>query len=202
MVLPWPLTQLTNPDARLQDITSLIRQNPGLSIRILRAANSTVMGNAKPINSIHRTTLTLGLARIRHWTSLLILGHMEEQSRELLELGLIRVNFCQTWLATNHQGDPKIGYTVGLLSILDALLGMPIAHIPEHSPLPPPLDTALIEHQTPYGEALQISLAFEGDSYQPLNRSVRILISGKSTRFIWKVSKRGMRGCKSLTRSL
>ena len=94
MTLLRLLTQLTNPDARLEDITSLIQQDPGLSIKILRVADSAVMDNAKPINSIHHATLILGLARIRHWTSLLILGHMEEQSQELPELGLIRANFC------------------------------------------------------------------------------------------------------------
>lgn len=57
------LTQ--NPDAGMQDYSDIIRNDPGLTGRLIRLSNSAFFAQRKPVTNIDRACVLLGLARMR-----------------------------------------------------------------------------------------------------------------------------------------
>ena len=57
------LTQ--NPDAGMQDYARIIRNDPGLTGRLIRLSNSAFFAQRKPVTSIDRACVLLGMARVR-----------------------------------------------------------------------------------------------------------------------------------------
>lgn len=54
-----------NPDSTIQEVASVIRQDPGLTARLLRLANSALYGKARDIESIEQALNIIGLKRLR-----------------------------------------------------------------------------------------------------------------------------------------
>ncbi|VAX42525.1 hypothetical protein MNBD_PLANCTO03-1367 [hydrothermal vent metagenome] len=57
------LTQ--NPDAGMQDYAKIIRNDPGLTGRLLRLSNSAFFAQRQPVTNIDRACVLLGMARVR-----------------------------------------------------------------------------------------------------------------------------------------
>lgn len=157
------ISHLANPNVTLDEIVSLIKKDPALSMKVLRSANSALVAARTPIESIDRAILLLGFQRIRQWAILLSLKSNSNSGSLLatLELGLIRANFCSTLIKSTNSGDEQIAYTIGLLSVLDAIVNMPMQSILEHCPLPSLVQEALLHHQNHYGNTLKLAEQFE-----------------------------------------
>jgi HD-like signal output (HDOD) protein len=62
---PRLLAVLCNPDVPTDDVASLVRGDPALSLRVLRVANSAYYGQARSISKIERAIGLLGLNAVR-----------------------------------------------------------------------------------------------------------------------------------------
>ena len=155
------LARLNDPDVAVTELESLIAQDPGLSYKILRYINSAALGLRNEVDSIQRAIVLLGLAQIRGWANLLAMAGMDDKPQELLHLGLLRAHLCEA--LTRHIGDasPDTGYTVGLFSVLDALLDQPMAELLQELTFPKDIALAIGQHDGPYGTALDCAIELE-----------------------------------------
>lgn len=63
----WQLQQLTGqPQARIQEIAEVIRNDQSLTVRLLRLANSAYYSPAEPILNINEAVLYLGMGQVRN----------------------------------------------------------------------------------------------------------------------------------------
>jgi EAL and modified HD-GYP domain-containing signal transduction protein len=158
------LARINDPEVSIQELEALITQDPSLSYKVLRFINSAAVGLPRQIDSIRQAVVYMGLERIRGWATLLTLSGVEKRPQELILLGLVRAYQCETLLRLHGQGSPEKAYTVGLFSILDALLDLPMRDILGQLPLPAEVNAALLEHSGLYGKALNCALALEQGS--------------------------------------
>jgi HD-like signal output (HDOD) protein len=65
MSAPRILAALCNPATGVAEVSALIRQEPGLAVRVLRVANSAFYGVSRSVTTMERALLVLGLDSVR-----------------------------------------------------------------------------------------------------------------------------------------
>ncbi len=164
------LVRLQEEDIEPEDLTEIINQDISLSYKLLRLINSAFFGLPKKVESTKQAVLMLGLNKIKTWASLLCLSGMDDKPNELRHVAMFRGRMCEL-LAKYYKGHSDMFFTVGLLSVLDAMLDSPLADIIEPLPLTAELKTALIDKQGPAGRALADTMSYEQADWENVSTS-------------------------------
>jgi len=155
------LARLNDPQVSVEELETLIGQDPGLLFKILRYLNSASLALPRKVKSIKQAVVYLGLQRLRAWASLIALSRVKHKPLELFNTALVRAHTCVGLTTQTRPVEPETAFTVGLLLILDLLLDQPISEITEQLPLSNPVREALHGHAGVMGQALRCALAFE-----------------------------------------
>ena len=161
LVVSRILSRLHDPEVTIEELATLIGQDAALSFKLLRLVNSPAVGLRRQVESIHQAIVLLGLERIRAWATLFVLAGRGDQPQELLNLGLVRANLCERLARETGLGRPDTAYTVGLLSVLDGLLSVPMAQALEELPLPEEVRAAIGRQEGDYGRLLAQAIALD-----------------------------------------
>jgi EAL and modified HD-GYP domain-containing signal transduction protein len=105
-------------------LEELIKQEASLCYRLLRYLNSAAFGFVSEIRSIRHALSMLGEREIRRWISLVAtLGAGQNKGDELVQSALVRAHFCELVSRRIGHREPDC-FLVGLLSLIDAILGI------------------------------------------------------------------------------
>jgi EAL and modified HD-GYP domain-containing signal transduction protein len=160
------LTALQNPDVRLQDLEELVRYNLPLSYKLLNFTNSTYVGLSRPVESLKHAVGLVGIERIRKWASMLLISTVDEKPRELFATAAVRARMCEQLADSDDEWRQATFFTVGLLSVLDAVLDRPMAEVAAALPLCPEVSDALVERAGMLGSTLQAVIDYESGSFE------------------------------------
>jgi EAL and modified HD-GYP domain-containing signal transduction protein len=155
------LSHLQDPAAEFGDLEQMISRDAALSYKLLRMVNSAFYAVSRKVDSIKQALLLLGLRTIRNWACLIVMSDVGEKPRELLVTGLVRARMCELLAARLGRKPAEAYFTVGLFSVLDALLDKPMAEVLEALPLAEAANAALLDRRGPLGETLGCVLAYE-----------------------------------------
>ncbi|MEE4301357.1 MAG: HDOD domain-containing protein [Pseudomonadales bacterium] len=164
------ISRINDPDVHMGELVELITHDPALSYKILRYVNSPASGILKEVRSIHQAVVMLGLGTIRAWTTLLAMSAFQEKPLELCNLALVRANMCERLSRETGSGDPHEAYTVGLLSILEALLDLPMERLLAELKLPDQISLAIAHRGGVYGAMLDGAMALERANWDVAER--------------------------------
>jgi EAL and modified HD-GYP domain-containing signal transduction protein len=155
------LSKLQNPDIRLDELERAVGQDVGLSYRILRYLNSPINALPRKVDSIRHAIVLVGTSLIRQWASVIWMESIEDKPRELMIMSMVRAQMCQQLGVALGVRTVDQFFTVGLLSLLDALLDRPMSAILQDLPLIQPVKDALLTKSGLMGEALSCIEAYE-----------------------------------------
>jgi EAL and modified HD-GYP domain-containing signal transduction protein len=155
------ISRINDSTVDLDELARLISLDPKLSFKVLRFINSASIGFTKKISSIQQAVMYIGLKKLRGWASFFIMSDMQVKNTELMITGLVRADMCHSVSKEISVGEAERAYTVGLLSILDALLDQPMEQLVKAMQLPAEMIEALIERTGPYSFGLNCVLALE-----------------------------------------
>jgi EAL and modified HD-GYP domain-containing signal transduction protein len=155
------LAVLQDPRIQLEDLQSRIALDVGLSVRLLRYINSAYFGLRQPVRSIAQALALLGLERIRPWVAMALLASIDDKPNELTITALARARFCELAARERGNGSANEMFTVGLLSVLDALMDVPIEEAVASLPFDQRTRDAIVLHAGPAGELLECVVALE-----------------------------------------
>jgi EAL and modified HD-GYP domain-containing signal transduction protein len=144
----------------VEELRDLIRQDLGLSYRLLRLVNSVSVGRRHRIDTIERAIAMLGPRRVALWATLLTLAGLDDCPAELIVTAMLRGQVCRL-IGSSAGLDADRCFTVGLFSALDALLGVPMQQAVAELPLAREITRALVERSGGLGELLGAVLAHE-----------------------------------------
>jgi len=163
------LCQLQLRGGDFEGLEQIIRRDVALSFRLLRLVNSAYLGLPRTVGSIREALMLLGTRAVRQWAVALVLASLDQPPHALLSSALIRARACELILAP-YDGDVAThGFTAGLFSLLDAVLGAPMDEILTQLPLSEEIALAITAHEGIAGKALAKTIAFErGDFDSPL----------------------------------
>jgi EAL and modified HD-GYP domain-containing signal transduction protein len=159
-----------------ESLERVIVEDPGLSHKLVRLANSAFFGGRQPVGSIRQALMKLGSVAVRRWATLLVLAGVTDRPNHLLELGLTRARLCELIANRDNEADAERAFTVGLFSVVDALLRMPMPQLLEELPFDDRAKGALADHVGPEGRILAGVLAYEaGDFERCVTRGVSLI---------------------------
>ena len=155
------LSKLQHPDIELDELERAVAQDMAMSYRILRYLNSPINALPRKVQSLRHAIALVGTGLIRRWASVIWLESIEDKPRELMIMAMVRAQMCQQLGALMGYRNADQFFTVGLLSLLDALLDRPLPSILPDLPLVAPVKTALLTGGGVLGAALKCVQAYE-----------------------------------------
>ena len=122
------------------DLSRILERDPGLSMRLLRQANESLVSPVSPCRSVHEAIHRVGLTPVRHLlmraTSERLLVIPEDQGMtELLQGRAPAVARCARRIARRVGADSNVAYTAGLLHDVGWVLAYDLLrNFPTHFP--------------------------------------------------------------------
>ncbi|MCW2983349.1 MAG: hypothetical protein JWR63_919 [Conexibacter sp.] len=151
---------LSRSDATFEEIEAVVTRDPGLTLRLLRLLNSAAFSLRRRITSVHDAVTMLGAGTVRQWAMMLVLGGFSSTCDELVPTALSRARTLSQ-LAGRRGDDTDVAFSVGLLSVADALLGVSMDVALDGLPLTDAVVDALLHRAGRDGAALTAVLDFE-----------------------------------------
>jgi EAL and modified HD-GYP domain-containing signal transduction protein len=155
------LAALQQPDYTAEQLERLVSQDLGLVHRLLRCLNSGFYNLPRRVTSIRHAIVILGRDNLMRLCAAVALAEFRDRPEWLLVNALVRARMCEL-LAPLRAGREVGGFFfAGLLSHLDALLGVPTSQAISDLPLTPSVEQALVAQSGPIGETLRSVQAWE-----------------------------------------
>lgn len=154
------LARLYQPGVTVQDIYQLVQQDTVLSYKLLQLVNSSFYRRNQSVESIHQAVVLLGIDRIRDWATLINMDRFDSKPRELQREALTRAFFCEQLGLQLAPEESDRYFTIGLLSVLDALMDRSMAEVLDELPLCSDIKSALAEGAGLTGRILELTINY------------------------------------------
>jgi c-di-GMP phosphodiesterase len=162
------LAELNSPEADFDSLEKLIGRDVGLSYRFLRYINSAFFSLPHKVGSIRQALVLLGIAAVRKWATLLAMADLDDKPNELIVTALVRGKMCELAAASRPTREREEYFTVGMFSVVDALLDSPMDVVLSSLPLQDDIKDALHHHLGPKGVVLSAVLNYERARFEDL----------------------------------
>jgi EAL and modified HD-GYP domain-containing signal transduction protein len=155
------LGAISRPALDWNELERIVKSDPTLYFRLLRYLNSAIFGLQGEVKTVGQALTILGEKEIRRWCQL---SGMLELSRnkpsDLALAALVRARFAELIASKVACGNSDM-FQVGLLSLMDAILEIPMREVLEGLPLDDGSKTALMEGTGPLSPVYELMLAVE-----------------------------------------
>jgi c-di-GMP phosphodiesterase len=150
-------------DAEISVIEAGFKKDTALSFKLLRYINSVGFGLSCEIQSINHALTILGRKQLYRWLTLLMVTAGENSTPPALMKTSITRGRLTELLGESYfeKHDRDNLFVVGVFSLLDAILKMPMEKILEKIQLPESVSEALLDRSGIYGPFLQLTEACE-----------------------------------------
>jgi EAL and modified HD-GYP domain-containing signal transduction protein len=157
------MATMRKPDVEFRELEQVIQTDSVLVLKLLRLVNSAMFQQQREVTSLRQALAMLGLDKIRSWSQLLALSNLENKPAALFTTTMVRARFGQL-LAEMAQRSELPGdsqFTIGLLSTLDAFLGMELSEVLKTVAVPESMREAILHHHGDDGLLLSVAMAYE-----------------------------------------
>ena len=162
------LLDLIHSEADNEAIEAAVKRDALLSLNLLRLVNGYLTGTGVPrVESISQALAQLGRSQLQRWVQILLYSGPEgnvELNSPLLQLATTRGRLLELMTLTVRPGDvagANTAFTVGILSLMDALFDVPMRTILDKVEISREVRTALLERGGDYGAMLSVAEGLE-----------------------------------------
>jgi EAL and modified HD-GYP domain-containing signal transduction protein len=153
-----------------RELEDAIKGEASLCYRLLRYLNSPVFGFPAEIRSIRHALVMLGEREVRRWLRLATtLVASQSGPSDLVLSALVRARFCELLALGMRHGNSDL-FLVGLLSLMDAILGMPMAMVLEGIALDRATRAVLLGQSSPLTPIYDLMLAQENAQWEKVEQ--------------------------------
>jgi EAL and modified HD-GYP domain-containing signal transduction protein len=154
------LLGLVAADASTQELEALLKQDAALSYHLMKLANSAAFARGTPVTSFGQAIGVMGRRQLQRWLQLLLYARqgVDGLPNPLLAVAALRAaqmeSLCKQGGAGRDAQD--IAFMVGVFSLLDVLLDIPMSDIVTALKLAPDVAGALLARSGPLGRMLAL----------------------------------------------
>lgn len=171
------LLNLVRAQSSTGEIEDLLKKDPTLSFNLLRFINSSGFGLSCEITSFRHAVMILGLKKLFRWAALLMTTSRAGGSAPAVgQTAVVRGRLME--LLASEMLPPEEtdnAFVVGVFSLLDVILGMPIEKALESIALPQQVTDALLHKKGVYAPFLELVLACESGDEEAFARNSEAL---------------------------
>jgi c-di-GMP phosphodiesterase len=179
------LKSVETADPEISQITGAIQSDATISFRLLAFINSAAFAFSQRIESIQQAISLLGWYNIKNWLRVILLTDMG-QSKEAKDLVLLSAQrgMLLECIARDHNFwgfNPESLHLLGLFSLLDVLIALPMVEVVDHLPIDNKLKAALcLKSNNEYVPLLQLAQFLEDASWADADAMIQQLNLNKS----------------------
>jgi len=158
------LLDLLGRDNDRREIATLIKQDVALVYRVMRHANAAIWGYPTSAASLEEAVMRLGQRELFRWACLMLFEANGDNAiaGSVRELALVRARMLEQLARESRaEVDPDQLYLLGVFSLLDIALQMPMAEALAPLRLPPPVSLALQDRTGPLLPWLELARVAE-----------------------------------------
>jgi c-di-GMP-related signal transduction protein len=160
------LQALSRPELEPRELEDAIKGEASLCYRLLRYLNSAAFGFRTEIKSIRHALAILGEREVRRWLRLVVtLGAGQNKPSDLVLSALVRARFCELLAPKVKHGESDL-FLVGLLSMMDAILELPMGLVLEGISVDSETKAALLGNPGLLSPICQLMMAQEAGDWQ------------------------------------
>ena len=160
-------------------ILSAVQADVSLSYRLLQYINSSAFSFREKITSIRQALTLLGVMKTRYWLRLMLYSDMlsANSNPEILRMALQRAHFLDALGVASKFAPPKNEslFLVGMLSLLEGILGVPMITILKELPLSAEIKSSLRGERGIYSDYIALATAMENLDFDRANRLSKAL---------------------------
>jgi c-di-GMP-related signal transduction protein len=155
------LWAISKPILDWNELEEIVKSDPMLYFRLLRYLNSAIFGLQSEVKTINQALTLLGEDEIRRWCRLSgMLELSKNKPSDLALAALVRARFAEL-ISTNVDSGSSDLFQIGLLSLMDAILDIPMREVLEGLPLDEGARTVLLDNAGPLSPVYELMLAVE-----------------------------------------
>ncbi len=155
------LPAIFKPQLDWEEIEQIIKSDPTLYYRLLRYLNSALFGLRGEVKSVRHALLILGDNEVRRWCQISGMFEMSQNKPSDLALtALVRARFAESLAAHVDCGHTNM-FQLGLLSLMDAILEIPMREVLDGLPIDENTRLLLLEGRGPLSQVYELLLTTE-----------------------------------------
>src|SRR5208283_877133 len=163
------LSEVSRPELDVAELEKVIKSETSVCYRLLRYLNSAVFGLKSEIHSVRHALSMLGERQVRRWVRLVAaVGAGQEKTSDLVLTALVRGRFGELLQPRVKHGESDL-FLLGLLSLIDAMLEMPMADVLERVPLDRETKAVLLGQPSLLRPVYQLVLAHESGEWEAVS---------------------------------
>jgi EAL and modified HD-GYP domain-containing signal transduction protein len=161
------MMKLVTSDVDNADIERAVKRDVTVAINLLRLVNTPAVGARQRIDSVSQALLVLGRRQLQRWLQIMLYaepGTHGHNQTPLLMLATTRGRLMELLAQRLRPGQRYLGeiaFTVGIMSLMDVLFGIPMADIVEQIPVSDEITNALLRRTGFFGELLELAECIE-----------------------------------------
>ena len=160
------LQEVSRPELQISELEKLIKAEASVCYRLLRYLNSAVFGFQSEIHSVRHALAILGERDVRRWVRLVAaVSAGQEKTSDLVLSALVRGRFGDLLSACVPHGESDL-FLLGLLSLIDAMIEIPMAEVLDKIPLDRETKATLLGQPSLLRPVFQLMLAHESGEWQ------------------------------------
>ncbi len=174
------LLRLIDSDAEDDTIEVAVKRDTLVSLNLLRLVNTAAAGAGERIDTVGEALATLGRQQLQRWLQILLYAAPDakvEWNLPLLQMATTRGRLLELMTLKLHPADAAAadtGFTVGILSLTDALFSISMKDILDTVDVADDVRAALLEREGEYGDMLKVvELVEKAKSGKVLNAALR-----------------------------
>lgn len=163
------LIELIDGNADSATLEAAVKRDALVTLNLLRLVNSRAAGPGRRIESVTQALNQLGRGQLRRWLQILLYSTPDspvELDSPLLQLATTRGKLLELLTQKVRPGDAasaERAFTVGILSLADAMFSVPMDEILEKVEVPEEVAGALLRREGDLGLMLTIAEQVEGE---------------------------------------
>ncbi len=166
---------VSDPDFSWDEVEELIKSDAALYYRMLRFVNSAAFPVRCEVKSIRQALLLLGDEDVRRWCRLAGMFEMSQGRRsELILTTLVRARFCEL-IGDRFEHREADLFLLGMLSLMDAILEIPMSAVIDGLPVDDDSRVLLLEHKGELYPLYDLITALEGGAWEGVVTSCALL---------------------------
>lgn len=145
---------LKSSDMKVEELERLISQDAGLVHKLLKFLNSPITGLVASVDSVRLAITLIGVEKLKALVNLLLMSEMTGDRHVLLQQIMVRAKHAELFAkACGYDNEDKY-FLAGMLSMMDACVGMGLDEVLSKLPLPSEFIHAIIYRSGRLGKTL------------------------------------------------
>ena len=171
------MAEINREDFQFDELEKFVSRDVGISYKLLRYINSAYFSRMENISSIKQAIVFLGERELRRFLSLTAMTKLvSDKPDELVRVSIIRAKFCE--LMGGRGGlmvKPSALFTLGLFSLIDAIMDDSMENLMEKVPLSEGIKNALIYGRGELNHYLRLAVCYEKGDWEGVAKMAGIL---------------------------